>query len=61
MKKERITKVSGNELKKMEDLTHANAPVGPLLPQDFWKTAKVVYPDSPKEAVKVRYDRDVLE
>ncbi|WP_454063224.1 BrnA antitoxin family protein [Candidatus Nitrospira salsa] len=61
MKKERITKVSGNELKKMEDRTHANPPVGPSLPKDFWKTAKVVYPASPKEAVKVRYDRDVLD
>ena len=61
MKKERITTVSRSELKKMKDRTRKDAPVGPSLPKDFWKTAKVVYPDSPKEAVKVRYDADMLE
>lgn len=61
MKKERITTVSRVELKNMKDRTRDDAPVGPSLGKDFWKDARVVYPDGPKEAVKVRYDRDVLE
>ena len=61
MKKERITKVSLEEAKRMKDRTRDDAPVGPGLPKDFWKHAKVVVPDSPKEAVKIRYDRDMLE
>ena len=60
MKKERITKVSVEEAKTMKDWTRNDAPEGPSLPKDLWKTAKVVYPDGPKEAVKVRYDADVL-
>ena len=61
MKKERITKVSLEEVKKMKDRTRNDAPEGPSLPKDFWENAKVVYPEGPKEAVKVRYDRDMLE
>ena len=61
MKKERITTVSRNELNKMKDRTRPDAPEGPSMPKDFWETARVVYPDSPKEAVKVRYDADMLE
>lgn len=60
MKKERITTVSQSELKKMKDRTRDDAPDGPSLPNDFWKNARVVYPEGPKEAVKVRYDADVL-
>ncbi|MEO8325609.1 MAG: BrnA antitoxin family protein [Nitrospirota bacterium] len=31
------------------------------MPADFWKHAKVVYPESPKEQVTVRLDADILE
>ena len=61
MKKERITRVTLEEVMKMKDRTRKDAPPGPPLPNDFWKHAKVVYPESPKEAVKIRYDRDMLE
>ena len=61
MKKERITTVSLDEVKKMKDRTRKDAPVGPSLGKDFWRDAKVVFPESPKEAVKIRYDRDMLE
>lgn len=61
MKKERITTASLSEVKKMKDRTRKDAPEGPSLGKDFWKDAHVVYPDGPKEAVKVRYDRDMLE
>ncbi len=61
MTKERITTVSRSELNNMKDRTRKDAPEGPALPKDFWKTAKVVYPEGPKEAVKVRYDADMLE
>ena len=61
MKKERITRVSLEDVKKMKDRTREDAPEGPSLPKNFWKNAKVIYPESTKEAVKVRYDRDMLE
>ena len=61
MKKERITRVTLDEAKKMKDRTRKDAPPGPPLPDDFWKHAKVVYPESPKEAVKIRYDWDMLD
>lgn len=35
----------------------AQSTLGP----DFWKTAKVVYPDGPKERLTVRFDLDVVE
>lgn len=61
MKKERITRVTIEEVMKMKDRTRKDTPPGPPLPNDFWKHAKVAYPESPKEAVKIRYDRDMLE
>jgi uncharacterized protein (DUF4415 family) len=60
MKKERMTTVSLEEAKTMEDRTRKDAPVGASLPEGFWNHAKVVYPEGPKESVKIRYDRDML-
>ena len=45
----------------MKGKTRKDAPVGPSLPKDFWKNAKVVYPESSKEQVTVRFDTDILE
>lgn len=45
----------------MEDRTRVDAPDGPTLGPDFWKTAQVSYPDGPKERLTVRFDRDVVE
>lgn len=59
MKKERITTVSSDELNKMKDWSREDASEGPSLPKDFGKTGKVTYPMSQKEAVKVRYNRDM--
>ena len=53
MKKERITRVSLEEVKKMKGKTRKDAPPGPPLPDDFWKNAKVVYPEGPKEATTI--------
>ena len=61
MKKKRITTVSMNEVKKMKDRTRKDAPVGPPLGKDFWKDAKVVYPEVSKEQTSIRFDADVLQ
>ena len=61
MKKENIKSYSIDQIMKMKGKTRKDAPEGPSLPKDFWKTAKVVYSEGPKEAVKVRYDADMLE
>ena len=45
----------------MRERTRKNPPVGPSLGKDFWKDAKIVYPGPSKEAVKIRYDRDMLK
>jgi len=61
MKKKNITTVSLEEVKKMKGRTRQDAPPGPPLPDDFWRHAKVVYPEGPKEPTTIRYDRDMLE
>ena len=45
----------------MEDRTRHDAPEGPSLGTAFWRTAKVVYPDGPKERLTVRFDRDIVD
>ena len=45
----------------MKDRTMKNAPVGSSLGKDFWKDAKVVYPEFPKEQTSIRFDADVLK
>ena len=61
MNEKKITRVSLADLDKMESRTRADAPEGPTLGPEFWKTAKVVYPDGPKERITVRFDRDMVE
>ncbi len=61
MKKKRITTVTLDEAMKMKGKTRKDASEGPSLGKDFWKDAKVVYPESPKEQVTVRLDADILE
>ena len=61
MKKKRITTVSMDDVKKMKDRTRKDAPIGPSLGKDFWKDAKVVYPEVPKEQTSIRFDADVLK
>ncbi|MBA3613441.1 MAG: BrnA antitoxin family protein [Nitrospirales bacterium] len=61
MKKERITTISLEEVKKRTGKTRKDAQPGPPLPNDFWKHAKVVYPEAPKEQITVRLDADILE
>jgi len=50
MARERLTTITLEEVLKMKDLTRKDAPEGPSLPADFWKHAKVVYPEGSKEA-----------
>ena len=61
MKKKRITTITLDEAMKMKGKTRKDAPEGPNLGKDFWKDAKVVYPESPKEQVTVRLDTDILD
>jgi uncharacterized protein (DUF4415 family) len=46
---------------KRKGKTRKDAPEGPSLGKDFWKDAKVVYPENPKEQVTVRLDAEILE
>ena len=61
MNEKNIKAVSLDDLSSIEDRTRIDAPEGPSLGVDFWKTAKVVYPDGPKERITVRLDRDMVE
>ena len=60
MKKKNITMVTLKEALKTKGKTRKDAPPGPPLPDDFWKHAKVVYPEGPKEATTIRFDADIL-
>ena len=60
MNEKNITSVSLDDLATMEDRTRANAPEGPSLEPGFWGTAKVSYPDGPKERLTVRFDQDMV-
>ena len=55
-----ITTVSQDDLADMPDRTLEDAPEGETLGADFWKSAKIVYPDGPKERLTVRFDRDMV-
>lgn len=61
MSKKNISKLSMDDVMKAEDRTRSDAPEGPTLGVDFWKNAKVVYPDSPKKQITVRLDADLIE
>ena len=61
MKKKNTTTITLDEAMKTKGKTRKDAHPGPPLPDDFWKHAKVVYPESPKEQVTVRLDADILE
>lgn len=61
MKKKSIAVASVDDVKKMKDRTRKDAPVGPFLGKDFWKDAKVVYPEVPKEQTSIRFDADVIQ
>ena len=60
MSKKIITNASSDDLDAMEDLTRDDASEGDFLGPDFWKHARVVHPDGPKERLTVRFDRDVV-
>ncbi len=60
MKKKNITTITLEEALKTKGKTRKDAPPGPALPDDFWKHAKVVYPESPKKATTIRFDADIL-
>ena len=61
MKKKRITSITLEEAMKKKGKTRKDALEGPSLGKDFWKNAKVVYPEASKEQVTVRFDADMLE
>jgi uncharacterized protein (DUF4415 family) len=61
MSVKRMTAVSADDLVHMKDRTREDAPEGESLGPDFWKQARVVFPDGPKERLTVRFDRDVVE
>lgn len=61
MKKKSITTITLDEAMKRKGKTRKDAPEGPSLGKDFWKDAKVVYPENPKEQVTVRLDAEILE
>jgi uncharacterized protein (DUF4415 family) len=45
---------------KIDDKSHADAPVGASLGADFWASAKIVLPDT-KKSVHLRIDAKVLD
>ena len=45
----------------MVDRTRDDAPEAPPLDDEFWASARVVYPDRPKTQLTVRLDADVVE
>ena len=49
MARERLTTITLEEVLKMKGRTRKDAPEGPSLPDDFWKNAKMVYPEIPKK------------
>lgn len=55
-----ITSVSTADLAAMEDRTRGDAPEGPSLGPDFWKQARVVVPEGPKNQLTLRLDADVV-
>jgi hypothetical protein len=59
-KKTNITTITLEETMKMKDRTRKDAPPCPPLPDDFWKNAKVVYPESPKKAIEMEKKSDRL-
>ena len=61
MKKKGITTVSRVDLLKKKGKTQSDASAGPPLPPEFWKNAKVLYPEAPKEQVAIRFDADLLQ
>ncbi len=61
MKKKNITKLSIDEVAVSKDRTRHNAPDGLALGRDFWKKAKVIYPEGPKKQLTVRLDADMVE
>lgn len=61
MKKRHITKLSMDDVMKAKDRTRPDAPEGPPLGPNFWKKAKVIYPESPKKQLTVRLDADMVE
>lgn len=61
MNKKNISKLSIDEVMKAEDRTRLDAPEGPSLGPDFWKKAKVIYPEGPKKQITVRLDADMVE
>ena len=60
MTKESITRLSMDEILAKKGQTRADAPEGPDLGPDFWKSTKVVYPVSRKRQLTVRLDADVV-
>lgn len=60
MSKETITRVSADELTRMKGETRPDAPEGPDLGPDFWKSARVVHPQAPKQQLTMRLDADVV-
>ncbi len=60
MNKKNITTITLEEALKTKGRTQKDAPPGPPLPNDFWKHAKVVYPEGPKETTTIRFDADIL-
>ena len=60
MSKKNIKTVSLDDLDSMEDRSRRDAPDGETLGPDFWKSAKIVYPEGSIERITVRFDRDVV-
>ena len=60
MIRKNIKTVSLADASEMGDRTRDDAPEGEDLGADFWKSARVVYPNGPKERLTVRFDRDVV-
>ena len=54
MARERLTTITLEEVLKMKGRTRKDAPEGPSLPDDFWKNAKMVYPEIPKKEPVVK-------
>ncbi len=60
MTKDRTTRSSMDEVMARTGKTRPDAPEGPSLGPDFWRTARIVQPEGPKQQLTLRLDPDIV-
>lgn len=49
-----------DEVRERKGMTRPDAPEGPGLGADFWRDARIVQPDGPKQQLTLRLDPDIV-